>query len=36
MYQVIKGLIKDLILTLLCDFGIIALNRCFLISDMEQ
>lgn len=36
IYQGIKELIKDLILTLLCDFWIIALNGCFLISYMEQ
>lgn len=34
MYQVIRGLIKDLILTLY--FGIIALYKMLSISDMEQ
>lgn len=34
MYQGIKELIKVLILTFLCGFGIIALNSCFLTSDM--
>lgn len=27
---------KGLILTLQCDFGIIALNGCFLASDMDS
>lgn len=33
MYQGIKGLIKDLILTFMCDF---VLNGCILSSDIEQ
>lgn len=36
MCQGLKGLIKDLILTLLYNFGIIALNGCFPTSEMEQ
>ena len=36
IYQGIKGLVTDLIQPLLCEFGITALNGCFLTSGMEQ